>query len=83
MQAEVDPRLALHYRSYLKTLGLQPRPSETDDELVERLRAARGDVLAAAAVQFLDSYRLARYRGGPIDEDALLRAIRECSRRGA
>src|SRR5207248_156628 len=75
---ETDPRLATAYARYLKALGLKPRPSETDDELLARLG---GDL--SAARQFLAAYRLARYRGGPIDEAALTRAIKECSRRGA
>ncbi|HYO54302.1 transglutaminase domain-containing protein [Archangium sp.] len=62
-----DERLAAVYARYLKTLkrgaGLVPGPSETDDELLSRLRAARGDGVADVAAEFLAHYREARYRG--------------------
>ena len=62
-----DARLSAVYARYLKTLerraGLVPRPSETDDELLVRLRAARGETVARVAEDFLAHYRDARYRG--------------------
>ncbi|MFY0572762.1 DUF4129 domain-containing transglutaminase family protein [Archangium lansingense] len=64
-----DVRLAAVYARYLKTLkkraGLVPRPSETDDELLARLRNAKGDEVAEVAAEFLAHYREARYRGVP------------------
>ncbi|WNG51828.1 transglutaminase domain-containing protein [Archangium minus] len=66
-----DVQLAALYARYLKTLkrraGLVPRPSETDDELLSRLRTARGDAVADMAAEFLAHYRQARYRGEPGD----------------
>ncbi len=66
-----DAKLAEAYARYLKTLkrrvGLVPLPSETDDELLSRLRAARGDAVAEVAAAFLAHYREARYRGEPGD----------------
>jgi transglutaminase-like putative cysteine protease len=65
-----DVRLAAVYARYLRTLkrraGLVPGPSETDDELLSRLRGARGDAAADVAAEFLAHYREARYRGEPI-----------------
>jgi hypothetical protein len=75
--APIDPRLVAAHKSYLKALRLQARPSETDDELVERLRAARGESAAQAAARFLEVYRPARYRGAPLDQAALDRALRD------
>jgi transglutaminase-like putative cysteine protease len=64
-----DATLAAAYARYLKTLkrraDLMPAPSETDDELLSRLRAARGDAVADVAAEFLAHYREARYRGEP------------------
>lgn len=64
-----DVRLAALYARYLKTLkrraGLVPRPSETDDELLGRLRSVKGDAVADVAAEFLAHYRQARYRGEP------------------
>lgn len=84
-----DARLEAAYARYLRTLkrraGLVPGPAETDEELLERLRAARGDAVAEVAARFLESYREARYRGGvaeapwreQVEElDAALRAER-------
>ncbi|MFE8603826.1 DUF4129 domain-containing transglutaminase family protein [Archangium violaceum] len=65
-----DVRLAALYARYLKTLkkraGLVPAPAETDDELLSRLREARGDAVAQVAAEFLEHYREARYRGVPM-----------------
>ncbi|PTL79723.1 transglutaminaseTgpA domain-containing protein [Vitiosangium sp. GDMCC 1.1324] len=64
-----DVRLAALYARYLKTLrrraGLVPGPSETDDELLSRLRTVKGDAVADVAAEFLAHYREARYRGEP------------------
>jgi transglutaminase-like putative cysteine protease len=66
-----DATLVAAYARYLKTLkrraDLVPGPSETDDELLARLRAARGDAVADVAAGFLAHYREARYRGEPCD----------------
>jgi hypothetical protein len=66
-----DAKLAALYTRYLKTLergaGLVPGPSETDDELLSRLRATRGNTVAEVAAEFLAHYREARYRGEPAD----------------
>jgi hypothetical protein len=66
-----DAKLAALYARYLKTLergaGLVPGPSETDDELLSRLRATRGNAVAEVAAEFLAHYREARYRGEPAD----------------
>jgi hypothetical protein len=62
-----DETLAAAYARYLRTLkrgaGLVPGPSETDDELLARLRTARGEAVVAVATEFLSHYREARYRG--------------------
>jgi hypothetical protein len=62
-----DERLAAAYGRYLRTLkrraGLVPGPSETDEELLARLVAARGEAAGEAAREFLTRYREARYRG--------------------
>jgi transglutaminase-like putative cysteine protease len=69
-----DAKLAALYSRYLKTLkrgaGLVPGPSETDDELLSRLRATRGEAVADVAAEFLAHYREARYRGEPGDTAA-------------
>jgi transglutaminase-like putative cysteine protease len=66
-----DATLVAAYARYLKTLkrgaDLVPGPSETDDELLSRLRVARGDAVADVAAGFLAHYREARYRGEPGD----------------
>ncbi|ATB29754.1 DUF4129 domain-containing transglutaminase family protein [Melittangium boletus] len=65
-----DTKLAAVYARYLKTLkrraGLVPHLAETDDELLARLRAARGEAVAGLAEGFLAHYREARYRGGAV-----------------
>lgn len=84
--------MAEAYARDLKTLkrraGLVPLPSETDDEVLSRLRAARGDAVADVAAEFLAHYREARYRGEPGDTAAwsalverLDAALREGARR--
>jgi transglutaminase-like putative cysteine protease len=58
------PELRAAYDGYLRALrgsGVQPKPSETDDELVDRLSVLRGEAAAAAARAFLERYRRARY----------------------
>ena len=77
-----DVRLAAVYARYLKTLerraGLVPNPSETDDELLSRLREARGTEVAEVAAEFLAHYREARYRGvpmGPAQGSALVEQL--------
>jgi protein-glutamine gamma-glutamyltransferase len=82
-----DARLAAVYARYLRLLkrgaGLVPHGAETDDELLGRLKTARGEAVARGAEDFLVLYREARYRGEAVapervDEgltrlDALLR----------
>jgi transglutaminase-like putative cysteine protease len=89
-----DPVLWGSYAAYLKALkrgaALVPHAAETDDELLVRLRAARGEGVAAAAARFVELYRTARYRrdavGGEAlaatlaELDGLLRAPRDASR---
>ncbi|MET0401310.1 MAG: transglutaminase domain-containing protein [Cystobacter sp.] len=91
-----DTRLAAVYARYVKTLArrasLVPHPAETDDELLGRLREARGEAVAALAASFLKDYREARYRGGAVDAarmaegvdrlDAALRASATSPRAG-
>lgn len=64
-----DARLATSYKRYLRALrrhaGLVPAPSETDDELLARLRATRGELAALPAEAFLAEYRRLRYRSAP------------------
>lgn len=73
-----DARVAAVYARYLKTLkreaGLEPGPAETDDELLERLRAARGEAAARVAADFLAHYREARYGGesSPLEHGSAL-----------
>jgi protein-glutamine gamma-glutamyltransferase len=70
-----DPGLAAAYARYLRAMrreaGLVPAPTETDEELLIRLRAARGGRAAALAEEFLTHYRRARYGGGVADASAL------------
>lgn len=64
-----DERLATSYKRYLRTLrrhaGLVPSASETDDELLARLRATHGERAALPAEAFLAEYRRLRYRSAP------------------
>ncbi len=69
VERPVDPRLRTAYRDYLRVLAkgarLAPLAAETDDELLARLRAARGETAAEAARRFLSRYRAARFGSGP------------------
>ncbi len=62
-----DPVAKAAYGQYLRVLkrvaGIVPQPSETDDELLSRLREARGEQVAQVASEFIARYREARYRG--------------------
>jgi transglutaminase-like putative cysteine protease len=62
-----DPTLAAVYAKYLRAMkrgaGLIPGPTETDEELLTRLRAIKGAHAGALAEQFLTLYRQARYGG--------------------
>lgn len=69
-----DPQLTAAHARYLRTLrgaGFTPGPAETDDELLSRLRAARGENVARAAEEFITLYRRARYGSGPVDAASL------------
>ena len=61
-----DPRLGALYASYLaalrKTAGLDIDAAATDDEILLRLGAQRGEVVARVAQRFIDGYREARFR---------------------
>lgn len=82
-----DPATRAAYARYLRALerraGLVPAPAETDDELLARLRAARGDAAAQAAEDFLGLYRQVRYRGVPAGEplEALVAKVDAALRR--
>jgi transglutaminase-like putative cysteine protease len=79
----VDARLEALYRRYLKTLRrarLTPGPAETDDALLERLGAAVGAGPQAAARRFLEAYRVARYGGGAVEEQALAASLADLAR---
>ena len=68
-----DAQLHASYQRYLRALRrsaqLKPLPAETDDELLSRLQAARGEGARHAAEQFLHRYREARYRPGAARPD--------------
>jgi hypothetical protein len=69
-----NPELTAAHARYLRTLrgaGFTPGPSETDDELLSRLRAARGDNVARVAEEFIALYRRARYGSGPVEAASL------------
>jgi transglutaminase-like putative cysteine protease len=71
-----DPRLAAIYTRYLRAMkrgaGLVPGASETDEELLLRLRAARGDDAANMAHAFIKLYRQVRFGGAVSDFDSLV-----------
>jgi transglutaminase-like putative cysteine protease len=71
-----DPKLAAIYARYLRAMkrgaGLVPGPSETDEELLRRLRAARGDNAADTAQAFLTRYRQVRFGGAMSDITSLV-----------
>jgi hypothetical protein len=71
-----DPKLAAIYARYLRAMkrgaGLVPSPSETDEELLLRLRSARGDEAANMAHAFLTIYRRVRFGGAMSDVDSLV-----------
>jgi transglutaminase-like putative cysteine protease len=79
-----NPRLTAAYALYLRTMkrgaGLVPGPTETDEELLIRLRTTRGEGAATLAEQFLSQYRRARYGGGAVDPAALGVLTRELER---
>ncbi len=62
-----DPKLAAWRARYLKLLDraarLSPKPSETDDELLERLRAEHGEAAWRLASLLTERYRQARFGG--------------------
>jgi hypothetical protein len=70
-----DAGLAEAYARYLRAMkreaGLVPGPAETDEELLSRLREARGANVARLAEEFISLYRRARYGGGPVDPASL------------
>jgi len=70
-----SPALAAAYARYLRAMkrgaGLIPSPTETDEELLLRLRTTRGDRAGALATEFLTRYRQARYGGAAADLTAL------------
>lgn len=70
-----DAGLAAAHARYLRAMkrgaGLVPGPAETDEELLGRLRAARGEDVARLAEEFLSLYRQARYGAAPVDPASL------------
>lgn len=70
-----DPGLAAAYARYLRAMkrgaGLVPSPTETDEELLSRLRTSRGAHAASLAEAFITRYRMARYGGGAVEPAAL------------
>ncbi|KFE63300.1 transglutaminaseTgpA domain-containing protein [Hyalangium minutum] len=70
-----SPALAAAYARYLRAMkrgaGLIPSPTETDEELLHRLRTTRGDRAGSLAEAFLTRYRQARYGGAPVDGASL------------
>jgi transglutaminase-like putative cysteine protease len=66
-----DPQLTAAYARYLRAMkrgaGLVPNSTETDEELLLRLRSARGARAVALAEEFITHYRRARYGGGAAD----------------
>jgi transglutaminase-like putative cysteine protease len=79
-----DPGLATAYTRYLRAMkqgaGLVQGPTETDEELLSRLRASRGARAGALAEEFLGLYRRARYGGGAVDAASLGTLTRELER---
>ena len=67
--------VAAAYARYLRAMkrgaGLVPGPAETDEEMLGRLRAARGADVARVAGEFISLYRQARYGGGSVDPASL------------
>ncbi len=80
-----DPKLAAIYARYLRAMkrgaGLVPSPSETDEELLLRLRAVRGDEAAGLAQAFLELYRQVRFGGAVSDFDSLVALATDLDRR--
>lgn len=70
-----DQTLTTAYARYLRVLrqgaALTPSPTETDEELLRRLRATRGDRAGTLAEQFLTHYREARYGQRAVDATSL------------
>lgn len=66
-----SPALASAYARYLRAMkrgaGLIPSPTETDEELLHRLRTTRGEHAGTLAEAFLTRYRQARYGGTSVD----------------
>ena len=82
--AGADPRLTAAYARYLRAMkrgaGLIPGSTETDEELLRRLRASRGEQAGALAEEFITLYRRARYGGGAADPTSLGTLTRELER---
>ncbi len=67
----VDTRLRKHYDRYLASLrnaGVNPQPSETDDELLARLEATGNQPLWESANRFVHRYRGVRFGSQAFDE---------------
>ena len=80
-----DPRLAAIYTRYLRAVkqgaGLVPGPAETDEELLLRLRTARGDEPADMAHAFIKLYRQVRFGGAMSDFDSLVALATDLDRK--
>lgn len=70
-----SPALASAYARYLRAMkrgaGLIPSPTETDEELLHRLRTTRGERAGVLAEAFLTRYRQSRYGGASVDGASL------------
>lgn len=80
-----DPRLAAIYARYLRAVkhgaGLVPGPAETDEELLLRLRTARGDEPADMAQAFIKLYRQVRFGGAMSDINSLVALATDLDRK--
>jgi hypothetical protein len=79
-----DAGLAEAYARYLRAMkreaGLVPGPAETDEELLSRLREARGANVAKLAGEFISLYHRARYGRGQVDPASLGTLVAEIDR---
>lgn len=67
----VNARLKKQYGRYIALLrkeGIDPKPFETDDELLARLEATGNQSLWEAASRFIHRYRAVRFGGALLDE---------------
>ena len=74
-----DANLRALHASWLRALrdraGLSAAPADTDADLVERLRSARGEAAARAAGRFVEGYQRARFQGSAPPANELQAAL--------